>query len=219
MFKYSLLDRIELKDTTTNVGRVYHTPIGDLRSVTTILGSKLKSTKLTEWRNRIGHSKADGISEQARTRGNAVHKMCEQYLLGNQEPMKSMMPSNLEMFLRVKPILDTSVTCIYGVEFPLHSLKLQTAGRADGIVEWRNKNAVLDFKTVRKVLAKDDDRITKYQLQVTVYAMMAEEMYGIALPYNIIVMIPADGDYPELFIRSNLKIRPFVEKIFEASNH
>lgn len=215
-FKYSLFDRIELEATTTNKGRVYHTPAGDLRSVTTVLGDKLKkSKKLAEWRERVGASEADQITTQACARGNDVHQMCEDYLMGNTR-FGNAMPSNLEMFFGIKPILDKFITCIYGVEFPLYSHKLRTAGRADGIVEWQNQNAILDFKTVRRPLEVDDERIAKFHLQVTVYAMMVEEMYiGKPFPNNVIVTIPANGDYPQIFVRSNLKIRPFVEKIFQ----
>ena len=223
-FKYSLFDRIELEATTTNKGRVYHTPAGDFRSVTTVLGDKLKSKKLAEWRGSVGTAEADQITQQAMFRGNDVHMMCEEYLKGNTEfgsPYSELngtrlMPSNLEMFLQVKPILDKSITCIYGVEFPLYSIKLRTAGRADGIVEWRNQNAVIDFKTVRRPLEVDDERIAKFHLQVTVYAMMIEEMYSDwSFSNNVIVVVPADGDYPQIFVRSNLKLRPFVERIFQ----
>ena len=215
IFNYSLFDRIELEATTTNKGRVYHTPAGDFRSVTTVLGDKIKSKKLAEWRERVGANEADQITQQACSRGNDVHQMCEEYLMGSPYIASTrVMPFNHAMFLQVKPILDKFITCIYGVEFPLYSTRLQTAGRADGIVEWQNQNAVIDFKTVRKPLEVDDERIAKFHLQVTVYAMMVEELYDGDWPNNVIVVIPADGDYPQIFKRSNLKIRPFVEKIF-----
>ncbi len=222
MFVYDLLPRHELEARSTKQGRVYSTPVGDLRSVTTILGEKLKSKKLQEWRDAIGHAEADGITEQARNRGNSVHDACEQYLkgswghlhpIGNGFGRIEMMPSNLDLFLRVKPILDKHVTTVFGVEFPLYSETLRTAGRTDGLVEWTGRNVVLDFKTCRRRFQKNDDRIFKYNLQVTTYAMMTEENYNIDFPYNVLILLPSD-DEPQIIIKTNAKYRPIVRELF-----
>jgi hypothetical protein len=215
MFKYDLFSRREMDATTSSKGRIYNTPIGPLRSVTTILGAKLKSKKLEEWRIAVGHVKADADLEQGRRRGNSVHEACEHYLQSGYLTREHsiMMPSTLALFLEVKPILDKHITKIYGVEFPLYSEELRTAGRADGLVEWLNHNVVLDFKTCRKSLKQDDDRIFKYNIQATTYAMMTEEMYKVEFPYNVVVVIP-NNDYPQIIIKTNAKYRNIVRELF-----
>ncbi len=213
-FVYELFDRIELKDTITSEGRVYHTPVGDLPSVTNVLGRKLDNKKLDAWKKRVGEEEAERISQQARTRGTEVHSICEKYLSGDPAPMAGTMPINKEMFLRARSILDNNITKIYGIELPLHSLTLNTAGRTDGIVEWQHRNAILDFKTARTTLNKTDDRVGKYNLQATAYAMMTEEMYGVEIPYNVIMVFPADQSDIQVIIKTNEKYRPIVRKVF-----
>lgn len=211
-FVYDLLPRFELEARITKEGRVYSTPYGDLPSVTNVLAKKLKSKKLEEWKIRVGKKEAANVSQLACSIGNSVHEICEQYLLGNH--LKDLMPSTLAMFSQIRKILDQNITKIYGIEFPLCSPILHTAGRADGLVQWEEKNAILDFKTARKTLDKGDDRVLKYNLQATVYAMMAEEIYQMDFPYNVVLVVPKDFDFPQVIIKSNKKYRSFVQQLF-----
>ncbi len=213
-FVYEYLKKIALTDTITRNGRVYHTPYGDFPSVTNVLGRKLDNKKLDAWKKRVGEEQAELISQQARTRGTEVHSICEKYLRGDDAYLMGTMPSNREMALRACPILDTNITKIYGIELPLCSPTLKTAGRTDGVVEWNHRNAILDFKTARTTLNKTDDRIGKYNLQATTYAMMVEEMYGVEIPYNVIMVFPADHSDIQVIIKTNEKYRPIVRKVF-----
>ena len=198
-FKHLFLERIELDATTTPFGRTYHTPVGDLHSVTTILVERLRSPELYEWRLRVGEEKAKEVSQAAMSHGNLIHHVCENFLLNELNAAVRLMPSDLDIFLRLKPILEKNINWIYGVEFPLYSELLHAAGRTDALVTWQYHNAVLDFKTSRKRLEKGDSRIIKYNLQATAYAMMAEEMYHMLFPYNVIMVVPVDDDIQVLF--------------------
>ncbi|HYT46329.1 MAG TPA: hypothetical protein VEP90_28625, partial [Methylomirabilota bacterium] len=151
---------------------------------------------------------------QARLRGNWMHSACEHYLKGINV-FDDLMPSNQEMFMRVIPILDKNITKIYGIEMPLYSGKLMTAGRADALLEWKHHNCILDFKTSRYPLDKEDERIVKYNLQATAYAMMAEGMYNYKFPYNILVILPGSSDDPQVVIKTNDKYRALVKRLFQ----
>ena len=216
-FLYDLLPRVELKDHLTEQGRIYETPVGSLRSVTTILKEKLSDKKLQEWRERVGPDEAKRVSTQARLRGNRLHSACEHYLKGDNL-IDGLMPSNQEIFMRVIPILNKNITKIYGIEIPLYSGSLKTAGRADALLEWQHHNCVLDFKTSRYPLDKRDERIAKYNLQATTYAMMAEEMYDVyfnPFPYNVLVILPGSSDDPQVIIKTNHKYRGLVRRLFQ----
>jgi len=213
-FLYDLLPRVELKAHLTEEGRIYETPVGPLRSVTTILKEKLSDKKLQEWRERVGPDEAERISTQARLRGSRLHSACEHYLKGINV-IDDLMPSNQEMFMRVIPILDKNITKIYGIEIPLYSGSLKTAGRADALLAWQHHNCILDFKTSRYPLDKRDERIAKYNLQETVYAMMTEEMYDICFPYNVLVILPGSSDEPQVIIKTNFKYRALVKRLFQ----
>ena len=62
----------------TPEGRRYVTPDGEkLPSVTTILSDTTPEEKkkaLQEWRNRVGHQKAQEITTEAASRGTRMHK-------------------------------------------------------------------------------------------------------------------------------------------------
>ena len=65
--------------------RVYRTPDGEhLPSVTTILSATKDMTALNEWRNRIGHDKAQQITTEAAGVGTAMHANLERFLIGEQ---------------------------------------------------------------------------------------------------------------------------------------
>ena len=74
----------EIQRVETPQGRRYATPDGEkLPSVTTILSAttpKEKQEALQNWRNRVGHQKAQAIVTEAAGRGTRMHKFLEDYI-------------------------------------------------------------------------------------------------------------------------------------------
>ena len=154
MFNYVKLPELdfELKSETTNKGRTYVTPRGDVYpSVTTVLSPYSKDAILS-WRKRVGEEVANKISTQASNRGTKLHSVCESYLLNEieKEQMQMIMPDTKELFFKIKSHLDTNIGTIYSIERPLFSDKLKIAGRVDLIAKYKNQLAVIDFKTSAK---------------------------------------------------------------------
>jgi hypothetical protein len=79
MFIHKPLILDAISDTTTSAGRTYHTPSGDLPSVTTVL-SILSRDDIAAWRERVGFEKADEVLRRAGVRGTRFHNLCETYL-------------------------------------------------------------------------------------------------------------------------------------------
>lgn len=188
MFNHVRLPELdfELKSETTNKGRTYVTPEGDVYpSVTTVLSPYSKQA-ISEWRQRVGEAEANKISTQASNRGTKLHLMCEQYLLNELTPlqMQTVMPDTKELFLSVKPHLDKHIGDIYAIEQPLYSNKLKLAGKPDCIAEWDKVLSVVDHKTSKK--EKSEEFILNYFMQATAYCEMFEERTGI--PINQIVL-------------------------------
>lgn len=71
---------------TTDSERTYDAPTGVARSVTTILDATRDKQGLMEWRDSIGHKKADEIRDMAAFRGNETHSMIEHFLMTGEEP-------------------------------------------------------------------------------------------------------------------------------------
>jgi genome maintenance exonuclease 1 len=188
-----------MQTTSIDGKRYYVMPDGrKFRSVTTVLSDKLDKTALLEWRKKVGEAEANKISTQAARRGTAVHTLCEKYVLNEQDYLKGAMPSGIDSFNDIRQLLDEHVDNILGVELPLYSVALNTAGRCDLIAEFNGIPSVIDFKTSRK--PKREDWIESYFLQTTCYSMMFEWIYKIKIP-QIAIMIAVDHEEPQLFVK------------------
>jgi hypothetical protein len=213
IFKHDFWSFNDLNTKTINEERHYLLPDGSaVPSVTTVLG-RLSADGIAKWKARVGEAEAKRIGTQAATRGTAIHSICEQYLLNNPEYKKGVMPVNLDTFKRIKPYLDQYIGTIYGLEIPLYSYELQTAGRTDCIADYRGKLSIVDFKTSRK--PKKEEWIQNYFIQATCYAMMAEELFGIAIP-QIVIIIAVDNEDPQVFRKDRLKYVDRVREVFGA---
>ena len=207
-FLHSFVSLPDLETTSINGKRHYITPVGNFPSVTTVIGERLPKDGLNEWRERVGEEEANKIMNQAAHRGTAIHSICENYLM-NVEHRKGVMPFDLDTFSRIRPHLDRNVGSIYGIEVPLWSTRLKTAGRADLLAGWAGINSIIDFKTSRRV--KTEDHIEGYFLQATCYSMMAEELTGLKFP-QIVVIIAVDHEPTQLFIKDrNLHVNRVLE--------
>ena len=201
--KLSELD-FELESTTTEKGRVYRVPGGELYpSITTVLSAYNKKA-IMEWRQRVGEEKANEISRKASGRGTKLHNTVEKYLLNEMTDMKlkTMMPDIKEMFFDMRKIIDENIGDIYGIEQPLYSHKLKLAGRCDCIAEWNNELAIVDWKTASRT--KDKDHIQNYFMQATAYAEMFEERTGRSID-TIVVVIAVQSESPQLFVENKTK--------------
>lgn len=201
----------DLETVSVDGKRHYVTPGGTFPSVTTVLGEKLSKDGLIAWRERVGEEEANKISTQAANRGTAIHALAEAYLTNDGNWKRGAMPTNLETFSRIKPHLDLNVGTIYGVEVPLWSDKLKTAGRTDLLAGWHGINSVVDFKTSRKI--KKEEHIESYFLQATCYSLMAEERTGIKFP-QIVIIIAVDHEETQLFVKDRGEYVSKVLRIF-----
>lgn len=189
-FEHELFESKKLERTEENGKRLYVTESGErFPSVTTVL-SYLSRNHIKKWRNKVGHEEASKISTQASRSGTAMHTVAEKYVL-NDDTWRKENPVSVDRFLSIKPYLDEHVTTIYGSELQMYSTELQTAGTADLICSYKNKNTILDFKTSRRQKKKED--ILNYFIQCTAYALMTKEHYDFNVEQLVILMSVGDG--------------------------
>lgn len=195
-FHHVKLDREvpKLQQVNENGTRYYVTPEGNkYPSVTTVL-SAYNRKAIFEWRQRVGEEEANKISQQASSRGTRIHTLCEHYL-DNKEPQFKT-PLDIETFRSFEPVLHR-INNIHAQEIRMYSDHLRIAGTVDCVAEFDGKLSVIDFKTARKVKRQED--IENYFMQVTAYAIMFEERFGI--PVNrTVVAIAIDNEEPQIFI-------------------
>ena len=181
---------------TTTTGRKYFTPEGNAYpSITTVLGV-LNKEGILAWRQRVGEAEANRISQQAATRGTAVHKLAEDYLDNKEDWNKGAMPSNLQSFNDLKSILDKRLNNVWFQEEFLYSDKLKCAGQVDCIAEFDGQLSIVDFKTSRK--PKKEEWITNYFIQASFYAAAFYERTSIPIKQGVI-LITVDGSEPQVF--------------------
>jgi hypothetical protein len=107
------------------------------------------------------------------------------------------MPVNIASFNYIKPFLDKHIGLIAGLELPLYSDTLKTAGRTDVVAKWNNIWSIIDFKTSKRAKKRED--ITNYFAQEACYATMFFERVGLVIPQLVTVMTVDDSE-PLVFI-------------------
>lgn len=212
-FEHSLLHFDKLERTQIDGVRHYITPIGTFKSVTTILGEKLDHSWLSLWKNRVGDAEVAKVSGIASRRGTAVHELCEKYLSNESNYKEKAMPFNLEMFSKIRPMLDANMGKIYGIESCLYSGLLKAAGTSDVIADYKGKLSIVDFKTSKRKKTLND--IEGYMIQVTAYAMMLEEMLKLA-PSQIVILMAVDHEDPIEFVADPTDWKDKVTEIFTS---
>ena len=214
-FKHNFVPFVELENEYINGQRYYVLPDGvtKLKSVTTILGEKTDKTALLEWRKKVGDAEADRISNQATRRGTSIHTIAERYVLNEENIFRNQMPVNIDSFKPIQDTLDEHVDNIFGIEMPLYSKALGCAGRTDLVAEYDGKLSIIDFKTSRRL--KKEEWIENYFLQSTVYSMMFEWTYKIAVPQIAIIITVDDEKTPQTFVTERSK---YVNRVLEIFN-
>jgi hypothetical protein len=197
LFQCQLLKPYNIKSQDTDKGRFYY--IGDdvYPSVTTVISKMLPADYLEEWKARVGEQEAQKILKQAGRRGTAVHKLMENYMMNSPIDKQSLLPVNLDAFKKLKKVLDEHVKIVYGVEIPLFSHTLKSAGRCDLIATWDDIDAIIDFKTSRYPKSKED--IYTYFIQLTAYAIMVYAIYKIVIK-RIVILMYVDHEEPLIFV-------------------
>lgn len=211
IFKHNLVPSINVNTEMIDNKRYYVLDDGTkLKSVTTVLGEQLDKTALEEWKARVGEVEAKKISTQAATRGTAIHRMAEKYLLNEDNIYMKEMPVNIETFSSIRKALDKHVDNIQGIELPLYNKTLKCAGRTDLVAEFDGVLSIIDFKTSKKL--KEEDWIESYFLQSTVYSMMFEWIYKFAVPQIVIIIAVDHEPNPQIFKMDRSK---YVNRVLE----
>jgi hypothetical protein len=198
VFHHNLLPIEELVDETVDGTRYYLTPVGRVPSVTTVIGAHKGDSWLKEWKDKVGVDQANAITRKAKVRGRAFHEICEKYVMNDPDWSDEAMPSNLYAFQGIQKILDSRVGTVYGVEYPLWSGTLMTAGRTDLVADFDGVPSVIDFKT--SLRNKDEEAISGYLIQKTCYSMMLEERQGFRAE-QVVTLMAVDHESPLVWVR------------------
>ena len=208
----TLLDFPVLKTKTVDKKRFYVTPEGnEYPSITTVLSPRNKEG-LMKWRKRVGEKVANHICNKAATRGTKVHKMCEDFLNGEDmtHHKKDFLPYCL--FNELKDKTFDNINEVIGQEVTLYSDKYKVAGRTDLIAEYNGELSIVDFKTSTN--ERKDSYNENYYIQTAAYAEMFEELTGQSINQIVILVVTENGTVQE-FIKDKQEYIPLLEETIE----
>jgi genome maintenance exonuclease 1 len=177
--------------------RVYLTPDGEsLPSVTTILSATKDMTHLNEWKNRVGHAKAQQITTEAAGVGTAMHSNLERFVAGLQRQ-----PGNNPVHIQANQMADqiiinglNNVNEVWAMEQSLYFPGL-FSGTTDLVGVHEGEPAVMDYKQTNK--PKKAEWVEDYYLQLTAYIMAHNEVYGTDIRKGVIFMCSRAFEYQQ----------------------
>jgi len=175
-----------------------------LPSVTTILDITQpaeKSESLANWRIKVGEDSAARIVNEAATRGTAMHKILEKYVLEEgylDETSVGKQAHNMAVQIIQRGLCN--VTEYYGTECTLYYPGLY-AGQTDLVGIHKGQDAIIDFKQTNK--PKRKEWIGDYCLQLAAYAMGHNILFNTKITKGVIMMCSKDNYYQEFVIEGN----------------
>ena len=193
--QYKKLERV-----TTAEGRKY---VGDdnvpVPSVTTVLDKTSDKTALIAWRKRVGEAEANRVSKESAGLGTKVHDALEKHILGEQVTFGNNMVSVMAKDMSELMIKEgfANIDEVWGTEIGLIAKGLY-AGTTDCIGVHNGEDAIIDFKTSKKITK--EEWIEDYYLQCCAYAMAHNEMYGTNIKKGVILMVSRDVKFKEFVI-------------------
>ncbi len=196
-YTYEKLKRVEV-----NGKRRYAAPGGPpVASVTTILSATKDQTHLIEWRNRVGHAKAQQITTEAAGVGTRMHKYLEDYVdTGVWTESAGSNPYAQQAYNMACVVRDQAmvhVDEIWGSEVPLYVPGIY-AGTTDLVGTYKGNPSIMDFKQSNK--PKKPEWVEDYYLQLTAYALAHNEVHGTDIREGHIFMCSRDLTYQQFDI-------------------
>lgn len=198
-FKYEALKRVD-----TPEGRRYATPDGEkLPSVTTVLSATTPEDKkqaLQQWRNRVGHAKAQEITTEAASRGTRMHKFLEDYIKTGELSASGSNPYSIQSHSMANSIIRQGLcncTEFWGTEVPLYFPQVY-AGTTDLVGVHDGSESIMDHKQTNK--PKKREWIDDYFVQLAAYATAHNELHGTKIRKGVIFMCDPTSLYQEFIL-------------------
>jgi|TARA_B110000858_G_scaffold193677_1_gene246647 ATP-dependent exoDNAse (exonuclease V) beta subunit len=181
-----------------------------LPSVTTILDITQPAEKresLAKWRERVGEDSAARIMNEAATRGTAMHKILEKYVLDEgylDETTVGKQAHNMAIQVIQNGLIN--MTEYYGTECTLFYPGLY-AGQTDLVGIHKGQDAIIDFKQSNK--PKRREWIEDYCLQLAAYAMAHNILFNTKITKGVVMMCTKDNYYQE-FVIEGLEFQKYM---------
>ena len=180
--------------------RVYSINGEALPSVTTILSateSEEKKAVLEAWKKRVGAEQADKIRDEAAARGSVLHRIVENYITDTKHLDMTELGQTAHKMADIltERAIDERLSEVWGVE-PYLAYQGLFAGQTDLIGIHDGKITVCDHKNANKPKRKEWLH-DSYRIQLALYALAFEDMFGEHIPRGINFIVTKDMVYQE----------------------
>jgi genome maintenance exonuclease 1 len=153
-------------------------------------------THLNEWKNRIGHAKAQQITTEAAGVGTAMHANLERFLIGEQRQ-----PGNNPVHVQANKMADVIIENglskmdeVWAMEQSLYFPGLYS-GTTDLVGVYQGLPAICDHKQTNK--PKKAEWVEDYYIQLVAYILAHNEVYGTDMKRGVIFMCSRDLQYQQ----------------------
>ena len=210
--KYSYVNGTQSMD---HGSRIYDVAGYRLPSVTTILGKTKDQKFLKDWKAKVGEQEAERIKNVSSARGTCMHKFLEHYVLGTGcVDLTAIGQEARPMADKIIEIGLAPVEEYYGSEVMLHYPGLY-AGSTDLVCLHNGKETIVDFKQSNR--PKREEWIEDYYLQIAMYAMAHDYVYGSKIEQGVIMVCTPDLYYQE-FKTEGASLRAWKHKALKRIN-
>ena len=192
--KFKYIEGKQLTDHETGT-RVYEVVGTKLPSVTTILGATKDQEFLKKWKAKVGEAKAEEIKNLSSRRGTAMHKYLECYI--ESKGYEDLTDIGVQAKPMAQKIIDIGLAPVdewYGSEVTLYYPGLY-AGSTDLVCRHNGMETIVDFKQSNR--PKREEWIEDYYLQIAMYAMAHDYVYGSKIEQGVIMVCTPDLYYQE----------------------
>lgn len=169
--------------------RVYKMSNGEYYPSATSVTSLVHENDIARWRKWVGDAKADEVCRIASEHGTRFHELMERHLKGDEIKLN---PFNefYGVYNTLKKNIYPNISNVKFVETQLFSSSLRCAGTVDLLADWEGETAIIDWKTTKR--RKDLKDVGNYFAQLSAYAYMIRENYGIVAKKMVLVFNEAD---------------------------
>jgi hypothetical protein len=207
--KYVYVDATRTEEHGT---RLYDVNGSRLPSVTTILGRTKDQQFLKEWKAKVGEQEAERIKNVSSSRGTAMHKFLEHYILGTgYDDLTEIGQKAKTMAQKVIDVGLTPVDEWYGSEVTLYYPGLY-AGSTDLVCLHNGRETVVDFKQSNR--PKKKEWIEDYYLQIAAYAMAHDYVHKSNIEQGVIMVCTPDLYYQEFKVDGH-ELRRYKHKFLK----
>ena len=211
---------------TDKLSTMSYWPIAQERNTFMLEGKKLPSASrilghvfddeedvIANWIERVGEEYARAKMLSSSTRGTALHSKLEDFIsnidvdLDLLDESKTQEEREYELYIHrlfcsLRPMIESRVKKVYGLEVPLVSKVLNAGGRLDLLCDYINKLTLADFKSSEKKLYRSSEKVKKYFSQMILYAIMLYELCGIWVEQCVLLVATDTGESQEIIIEN-----------------